>query len=62
MIDWKRVKRTTIQSLVGVGVSILTLVSTNFSVSGIVQAVIQGACTVGMAVLMNIKSQIEGDE
>lgn len=58
MIDWKRVGRTAIQSLVGVGVSILTLIGENFSISGIITALIQGGCTIGMAVLMNIKSQM----
>lgn len=62
MIDWQRVKRTAIQSAAGAGTALVTAISSDFSKSAIIAAVIQFASTVIVAVLMNIKTQTGDDK
>lgn len=59
MIDWKRIKRTAIQSASGAGIALITAISADFSKEAIISAVITFVSTVAIAVLMNIKSQTE---
>lgn len=58
-IDWQRIKRTAIQAISGAGVAFLTTLTEGFTKESLVQAIITFVATVGIAVLMNIKSQTE---
>lgn len=58
-LDWNRIKRTFIQSASGAAIALITAVTQNFSKESIVQALIQFASTVAIAVLMNIQKQSE---
>ena len=58
-LDWKRIKRTFIQSASGAGVALITAISADFSKEAIITAVISFVSTVAIAVLMNINKQAE---
>lgn len=62
MIDWKRVLRTLVQSAAGAGIALITAVSQDWSKQSLISAGITFASTVVIAVLMNIKGQVEDDE
>lgn len=58
-LDWKRIKRTFIQSASGAGVALITAISADFSKEAVITAVISFVSTVAIAVLMNINKQAE---
>lgn len=62
MLDWKRVLRTAIQSACGAGIALVTAISTNFSRDAVIAALVSFGCTVVVAVLMNIKGQVDRQE
>lgn len=62
MIDWKRIKRTAIQSASGAGIALVTAISADYSREAVIAAIVQFACTVLIAVLMNINKQTQNDE
>lgn len=61
MIDWKRVLRTLIQSAAGAGIALITAITQDWSTSSLISAGITFASTVAVAVLMNIKGQVEDE-
>ena len=61
-LDWKRIKRTFIQSASGAGVALITAISADFSKEAVITAVISFVSTVAIAVLMNINKQAEESE
>lgn len=62
IIDWKRVLRTLIQSAAGAGIALITAITQDWSTQSLISAGITFASTVAIAVLMNIKGQVEEDE
>lgn len=60
--DWKRVVRTAVQSAAGAGIALITALSSDWSRSAVIAALVQFGTTVAIAVLMNIKEQSGGDE
>lgn len=62
IIDWQRVLRTLIQSAAGAGIALITAITQDWSTSSIISAGITFASTVAIAVLMNIKKQVEDEE
>lgn len=61
MIDWKRVLRTLIQSAAGAGIALITAITQDWSTQSLISAGITFASTVAIAVLMNIKGQVEDE-
>ncbi len=61
-LDWKRVARTTLQAAAGAGATLITAFAADFTKEGLIAAAVQFVCTVGVAILMNIKSQIGGED
>ena len=62
IIDWQRVLRTLIQSAAGAGIALITAIMQDWSTQSIISAGITFASTVAIAVLMNIKKQVEDAE
>lgn len=62
MINWQRVLRTLIQAASGAGVALITAISQDWSSQSLITAAITFGSTVAIAVLMNIKGQVEEDE
>lgn len=62
IIDWKRVLRTLIQSAAGAGIALITAITQDWSTQSLISAGITFVSTVAIAVLMNIKGQVEEDE
>ena len=62
IIDWQRVLRTLIQSAAGAGIALITAIMQDWSTQSIISAGITFASTVAIAVLMNIKKQVEDEE
>lgn len=62
IIDWQRVLRTLIQSAAGAGIALITAIMQDWSTSSLISAGITFASTVAIAVLMNIKKQVEDEE
>ena len=62
IIDWQRVLRTLVQSATGAGIALITAITQDWSTQSIVSAGITFASTVAIAVLMNIKKQVEDEE
>lgn len=62
MIDWKRVKRTLIQSATGGAVALITSITADFKREVVIASLVQFASTVLIAVLMNINKQVEEGE
>lgn len=62
IIDWQRVLRTLIQSAAGAGIALITAITQDWSASSLISAGITFASTVAIAVLMNIKKQVEDEE
>ena len=60
-LDWKRIKRTAIQSASGAGIALITAVMADFSKAAVIAAFTQFVSTVAIAVLMNIQKQAEDD-
>lgn len=58
-LDWNRIKRTLIQSASGAGVALITAISADFSKESLITAAVEFACTVLVAVLMNINKQAD---
>ena len=58
-LDWKRIKRTFIQSASGAGVALITAVAANYSKEALIAAAVEFVTTVAVAVLMNINKQAE---
>lgn len=61
-LDWKRVKRTFIQSASGAGIALITAISADYSKQSLITAGIEFGSTVIIAVLMNIKNQADESE
>lgn len=61
MIDWKRVLRTLVQSAAGAGIALITAITQDWSTASLISAGITFASTVAIAVLMNIKGQVEDE-
>jgi len=61
-LDWKRIKRTFIQSASGAGIALVTAISADFSKQSIITALIAFGSTVAIAVLMNIQNQADESE
>lgn len=61
MIDWKRVLRTLVQSAAGAGIALITAITQDWSTQSLISAGITFASTVAIAVLMNIKGQVEDE-
>lgn len=62
IIDWQRVLRTLIQSAAGAGIALITAISQDWSTQSLISAGITFASTIAVAVLMNIKKQVEDEE
>ena len=62
IIDWQRVLRTLIQSAAGAGIALITAIMQDWSTQSLISAGITFASTVAIAVLMNIKKQVEEAE
>ena len=62
IIDWQRVLRTLIQSAAGAGIALITAVTQDWSTQSLISAGITFASTIAVAVLMNIKKQVEDEE
>lgn len=62
IIDWQRVLRTLVQSATGAGIALITAITQDWSTQSIISAGITFASTVAIAVLMNIKKQVEDEE
>ena len=62
IIDWQRVLRTLVQSATGAGIALITAITQNWSTQSLISAGITFASTVAIAVLMNIKKQVEDEE
>ena len=62
IIDWQRVLRTLIQSAAGAGIALITAITQDWSTSSLISAGITFASTIAVAVLMNIKKQVEDEE
>ena len=62
IIDWQRVLRTLVQSAAGAGIALITAITQDWSTQSIVSAGITFASTIAIAVLMNIKKQVEDEE
>ena len=62
IIDWQRVLRTLVQSATGAGIALITAVTQDWSTQSLISAGITFASTVAIAVLMNIKKQVEDEE
>ena len=62
IINWQRVLRTLVQSATGAGIALITAITQDWSTQSIVSAGITFASTVAIAVLMNIKKQVEDEE
>lgn len=58
-LDWKRIKRTFIQSASGAGVALVTAIAGDLSRKAIISSVVGFVSTVIIAVLMNIKKQAD---
>lgn len=58
-LDWKRIKRTFIQSASGAGIALVTAIAADYSKQSVITAVITFGSTVIIAVLMNIQNQSE---
>lgn len=61
IIDWKRVLRTLVQSAAGAGIALITAITQDWSTQSLISAGITFASTVAIAVLMNIKGQVEDE-
>ena len=62
IIDWQRVLRTLVQSATGAGIALITAITQDWSTQSIISAGITFASTIAIAVLMNIKKQVEDEE
>ena len=62
IIDWQRVLRTLVQSATGAGIALITAITQDWSTQSLISAGITFASTVAIAVLMNIKKQVEDEE
>lgn len=62
IIDWQRVLRTLIQSATGAGIALITAITQDWSTQSLISAGITFASTIAIAVLMNIKKQVEDEE
>ena len=62
IIDWQRVLRTLVQSAAGDGIALITAIMQDWSTQSLISAGITFASTVAIAVLMNIKKQVEDEE
>ena len=62
IIDWQRGLRTLVQSAAGAGIALITAIMQDWSTQSIISAGITFASTVAIAVLMNIKKQVEDEE
>ena len=62
IIDWQRVLRTLIQSASGAGIALITAITQDWSTQSLISAGITFASTIAVAVLMNIKKQVEDEE
>ena len=62
IIDWQRVLRTLVQSAAGAGIALITAIMQDWSTQSIISAGITFASTIAVAVLMNIKKQVEDEE
>ena len=62
IIDWQRVLRTLVQSATGAGIALITALTQDWSTQSLISAGITFASTVAIAVLMNIKKQVEDEE
>lgn len=62
IIDWQRVLRTLIQSAAGAGIALITAIMQDWSTQSLISAGITFASTIAVAVLMNIKKQVEDEE
>lgn len=62
IIDWQRVLRTLIQSAAGAGIALITAITQDWSTQSLISAGITFASTIAVAVLMNIKKQVEDEE
>lgn len=62
IIDWQRVLRTLVQSAAGAGIALITAITQDWSASSLISEGITFASTVAIAVLMNIKKQVEDEE
>ena len=62
IIDWQRVLRTLVQSAAGAGIALITAIMQDWSTQSLISAGITFASTVAIAVLMNIKKQVEDEE
>ena len=62
IIDWQRDLRTLVQSAAGAGIALITAIMQDWSTQSIISAGITFASTVAIAVLMNIKKQVEDEE
>lgn len=62
-LNWSRIARTAVQSASGAGIALITAVSADWRREAVTAACVQFACTVAIAVLMNINKQAkEGGE
>ena len=62
IINWQRVLRTLIQSASGAGIALITAITQDWSTQSLISAGITFASTIAVAVLMNIKKQVEDEE
>lgn len=62
IIDWQRVLRTLVQSATGAGIALITAITQDWSTQSLISAGITFASTIAVAVLMNIKKQVEDEE
>ena len=62
IIDLQRVLRTLVQSAAGAGIALITAIMQDWSTQSLISAGITFASTVAIAVLMNIKKQVEDEE
>ena len=62
IINWQRVLRTLIQSAAGAGIALITAITQDWSTQSLISAGITFASTIAIAVLMNIKKQVEDEE
>ena len=62
IIDWQRVLRTLVQSATGAGIALITAIMQDWSTQSLISAGITFASTIAIAVLMNIKKQVEDEE
>jgi hypothetical protein len=62
IIDWQRVLRTLVQSATGAGIALITAITQDWSTQSLISAGITFASTIAIAVLMNIKKQVEDEE